>query len=152
MTPEQIIAEYIRKLGPDRVTVGPKVTVFDGVAGVQTTPDPKPSKAAKPIKESEFMAQVIAYARANGWLVAHFRPSLNSRGEWQTAVQADGAGFPDLVLVRDRVIVAELKVGKNKPSDKQNAWLWAFEKAGVQAYIWRPELWPIIRNELGAKS
>ncbi len=147
MTPEQTVA-YLNSLpGVESASIGsgPRAPMLAETG-------PKPSKAAKPIKESEFMAQVIAYARANGWLVAHFRPSLNSRGEWQTAVQADGAGFPDLVLVRDRVIVAELKVGKNKPSEKQIEWNIAIQLAGCESYIWRPEMWDGIRELLEAKE
>src|SRR5215813_9770420 len=34
---------------------------------------------------------------------------------WRTAVSGDGAGFPDLLLVRaERLVVAELKVGRGQ--------------------------------------
>lgn len=47
-------------------------------------------------------------------------------------------GFPDLVLVRERVVVAELKARRGKVSDQQQAWLEAFGRAGVEVYVWRP--------------
>jgi hypothetical protein len=66
------------------------------------------------ITESEFLDQVLQYAKLRGWRSAHFRPAKTIDG-WRTPVSGDGKGFPDLLLVRgDRVIVAELKVGKNK--------------------------------------
>ena len=44
-----------------------------------------------------------------GGRVAHFRPPRTVHG-WRTAVAADGAGFPDLVMVRgSRLLAAELK-------------------------------------------
>lgn len=92
------------------------------------------------LTEAGFQRQVLQLAKLRGWRSAHFRPSMNRRGEWQTAVAGDGAGFPDLLLVRgNRLIVAELKVGKNKTTPEQRVWLAAFEDAGVPAYVWRPE-------------
>jgi len=75
---------------------------------------------------------------------------MNQRGRWMTAVQGQGAGFPDLVLVRGpRIIVAELKTRRTKPTIEQVAWLQAFEAAGVPAYCWRPEEWAEIEEILG---
>jgi hypothetical protein len=68
---------------------------------------------------------------------------------WRTAVQGDGKGFPDLVLLRDGVLlVAELKVGNNKLSPSQAAWLAAFRAAGVAASVWRPGDWSLIEQAL----
>jgi hypothetical protein len=49
-----------------------------------------------PITEAAFLRQVLDLAKLRGWRTAHFRPAQTSRG-WRTAVQGDGAGFPDLV-------------------------------------------------------
>jgi hypothetical protein len=100
------------------------------------------------LSEADFLRQVIALARLNGWRVAHFRPAMSKSGRWMTAVQGDGAGFPDLVLVREVVIFAELKVGKNKPSPAQVAWLEDLKAAGAIAHVWRPEDWETIRIAL----
>lgn len=58
--------------------------------------------------EGEWADTFLGAARINGWTCAHFRPARTEHG-WRTAVQADGAGFPDWVLVRERVIFVELK-------------------------------------------
>lgn len=91
------------------------------------------------ISESTFTKQVIDLARWNKWLVAHFRPGMTKRGRWVTAVQGDGAGFPDLIMLRDeRRILAELKSHKGKTSVKQRAWLAAAKVAGFETYVWKP--------------
>lgn len=102
------------------------------------------------LTESAFTRQVIDLAHLFGWKVAHFRPGMNRRGQWQTAVQGDGAGFPDLVLVNrrlGRVIFAELKV-KAKLTTAQMDWLFWLEPCNVEAVVWRPEDWPDIERTL----
>lgn len=42
------------------------------------------------------------------------------------------------------MIVAELKVGANKITAEQAAWLWAFMGVGIRSYVWRPDDWPAI--------
>jgi hypothetical protein len=89
-----------------------------------------------------FTSQVIALARWNHWLVAHFRPGMNRRGRWMTAVQGDGAGFPDLILVRPNspIIGAELKTNTGRVTQAQEAWLEAFRQAGGRGCVWRPNM------------
>jgi hypothetical protein len=100
------------------------------------------------ITESEFLDQVLQYAKLRGWRSAHFRPAKTIDG-WRTPVSGDGKGFPDLLLVRgDRVIVAELKVGKNKLTLEQIAWLAAFKGANIPAFVWTPGEWPEIERTL----
>lgn len=100
------------------------------------------------IKEAEFLRQVIQLAKLCRWLVAHFRPARTDRG-WRTAVQGDGVGWPDLALVRGpRFLVAELKCGKNKTTPEQEAWLNAFQGAGIPAFVWYPEDWETIKEVL----
>ena len=71
---------------------------------------PARPKPAGKISEAELQKAVIAAARAQGWRVAHFRPAQVRPGRYVTPVDADGAGFPDLVLCRgDRLVFAELK-------------------------------------------
>ena len=94
--------------------------------------------------EKELQTGVIDVARLFGWRVAHFRSVPVKRGPrvvWETPVQADGAGFPDLVLVRDRVLWIELKVGKNTLSAVQAAWLEALRSAGQEVYVWTDVDW-----------
>lgn len=108
------------------------------------------AKWQKPLPtESEFMCEVLQLAKLRGWRVAHFRASLNQRGKWQTAVQADGKGFPDLLLVRGKVFfVAELKIPPNKATAEQALWLTAFANAGVPAFVWTPSDWETIKRVL----
>lgn len=51
------------------------------------------------------------------------------------------AGWPDLVLVRDRIVYAELKGMKGVLGDRQKEWYDALIAAGGEAYIWRPCCW-----------
>ena len=95
------------------------------------------------MKEKDLTKAVIEMAKREGWLVAHFRTAQTARGAFVTPVQGDGAGFPDLVLLRGpRGIAAELKVGKNKPTAEQWRWLHAFEEPGWEVYVWTEKDWP----------
>lgn len=101
------------------------------------------------IQESErdFQKTVIELAQVLGWRVAHFRPARTKYG-WKTAVAADGAGYPDLSMVRERIIFAELKAEKGKVSAEQQEWLEAIEAAGGEAYVWRPSDWNDLQETL----
>lgn len=48
------------------------------------------------------------------------------------------SGFPDRVLVRDRLVAAELKTETGKPTDAQREWLDGLSAAGIETYLWRP--------------
>lgn len=48
------------------------------------------------------------------------------------------AGFPDLVIVGNWVIFAELKAEGGRVSKDQLAWIDDLELAGADAYLWRP--------------
>ena len=90
------------------------------------------------LSERDFLAQVIEIGHLYGWRIAHFRHALQREGKYITPVQADGAGFPDLVMARaERLIIAELKTEKGKLSPKQIAWIDALD--GIEElYVWRP--------------
>ena len=63
-----------------------------------------------------------------GWnLTYHVRYTQGSR-----------PGFPDQVLIRDRIIFAELKREKGAPTDHQVEFLDGIAKAGGEVYLWRP--------------
>lgn len=106
-----------------------------------------------PITEAEFTRQVIDFAHLHRWRVAHFRPGRVKRGgveKYETAVAADGKGWPDLVLVRaSRLLCVELKRDrKQKPRPEQLAWLDAFRDCGAEVYLWTPADWPAIEETL----
>jgi len=46
-----------------------------------------------------------------------------------------------MLLVRDRVIVAEVKGDSDRLRPEQRDWLTAFRMAGVAAHVWDPEAW-----------
>lgn len=48
------------------------------------------------------------------------------------------SGFPDRVLVRDRIIFAELKRENGKPTPVQREWLNGLASAGAEVYLWVP--------------
>ena len=98
------------------------------------------------ITEAAWQEQVIQIAQLRGWMVAHFRPAQNSRGEWRTAVAADGAGFPDLVLARRGIVFfVELKRQTGRVTDAQASWL---TELGANTYVWRPSDWPTVQRVL----
>jgi hypothetical protein len=108
------------------------------------------------LKQSEksFQRQVIDLARLRRWVVAHFRPALDRDGRWKTPVQADGAGFPDLVLVRPPwILFVELKRDGAKLTELQENWASLLKRCEgnnryVAHYVWRPEDWPMIESLL----
>lgn len=104
------------------------------------------------ISEAQFLRAVLDYAELHGWRSAHFRPAMNRRGRWETPMTGrDAKGFPDLVLVRDRIVIAELKSATGRPSIEQVEWIAVLKRAGVETYIWRPGSWPEIEATLAMR-
>ena len=101
------------------------------------------------VTEAAWQAQVLGVAKFGGWRVAHFRPALRQSGRGSTAVQADGAGFPDLFLVRaGRALAVELKREVGQPTEAQVAWLNSLARAGLEVGIWRPSDEPLMSDVL----
>jgi hypothetical protein len=99
--------------------------------------------------EDRFLREVVALARACGWLCYHPRPARTARG-WVTATQGD-TGFPDLCLChegRGLLLFVELKAAKGRVTPGQERWLAALRAAGVRAEVWRPGDWPAIEELL----
>lgn len=96
------------------------------------------------MSEAQLMSAVIDLARLLGYRVAHFRPAQTAKG-WRTPVSADGAGFPDLVLVLPgaRLLFVELKSEKGKLSAEQEAWMADLRSVSwdTEEYVWRPADW-----------
>ena len=93
--------------------------------------------------EQSFTTELLKWAKTYGWRCFHVR---NSGHAGMTAVQGD-KGFPDLVLVKgQRLIFAELKLAKKKPTPSQEEWLQALAGIGPmnghpETYTWWPEDW-----------
>jgi hypothetical protein len=96
--------------------------------------------AAVTMTEAELLDCVLETAALFGWKTAHFRPAMTKHG-WRTAVAGDGKGFPDLVLVRDRVLFVELKSARGQLSMEQQDWFHALGDAGAERHIWLPIDW-----------
>lgn len=98
--------------------------------------------------EKRLLGAIVARAQMLGWKVARFpKVPVAYPGQpvrWMTPVAADGKGWPDLVLVRDRIIAAEIKAaetGGMVVSPEQRDWLRAFRIAGAEAVVWTPSDW-----------
>jgi hypothetical protein len=94
---------------------------------------------AIPMSEEDLQTTVIDMCRALGLLVAHFRPAQIRPGKWVTAVQGDGAGFPDLVAVGPGgVLFRELKAEGKYPTRQQRIWINRLGDAGADVRVWWP--------------
>lgn len=86
---------------------------------------------ARAMSERQLQDHVVALARALGWRVFH--PYDSRRSE---------PGFPDMILVRDRLLAVELKRETGRLTRAQEAWLAAFRATEVvEVYVWRPADW-----------
>lgn len=93
--------------------------------------------------EAAWKSKVTQAARLCGWLTYHTYDSRRS-----------DEGFPDLVLVRERVIFAELKTNakQSKLSNMQVVWKQSLEDAGAEIYVWRPADWDEITKLLAKRK
>ena len=89
------------------------------------------------VSEKQFQSHLVKYARSCGWLVYHTYDSRKSE-----------PGFPDLVLVRDRVLFRELKSEKGRLTKAQEAWADKLIVAGANYAVWRPSQIKGIYKEL----
>jgi VRR-NUC domain len=89
---------------------------------------------------AELMDAIVDGAHFAGWAVAHFAPARTSKG-WRTPCRYDARGFPDLVLVRDRVVFAEVKGDGDRLRAEQAAWIAWLTKAGAEVYVWGSGEW-----------
>jgi len=118
---------------------GGKVTSFGGT--VATAQPAAPAVLPPEISEKDFMAKVIELAESQGWHCYHTHDSRRSE-----------AGFPDLTLVRERVIYVELKTEIGKLTKAQREWIKALAWAGGETYVWRPRDWPEVQKVLENKA
>lgn len=91
-----------------------------------------------PIPESAWQSRVTDYATLMGWAWYHTRDSRRSP-----------EGYPDLTLVRDRVVFAELKSERGRLTRDQERWRDRLCGAGAEWYLWRPSDWGEVVRVLG---
>jgi len=120
---------------------------FAGAASVRLTPKRVLQRGVT--SEDDLLTAILELAKLYRWRSYHARPALTAKG-YRTAVQGDGVGFPDLLLVRSpRLIVAELK-SQDAPAElplSQRAWLAAFHEI-AERHVWRPSDLPEIAGIL----
>ena len=82
--------------------------------------------------ESELKSKVRELAIRLGWEYYHTNDSRRSE-----------AGFPDLVLVKNkRLIFAELKRQNKDPTTEQKKWLFKLIISdSCEVYVWKPSDW-----------
>lgn len=95
----------------------------------------------KPMTEREFQRQVVELAQLLGWFWWHHHYSVGT-----------APGVPDLHLLRERQIVAELKTETGRVSAHQEAMLARYREAGVETYTWRPSDWNTIVDTLTRRT
>jgi hypothetical protein len=83
----------------------------------------------RPITEAQFQRQVLELAHMLGWKSYH--PVVS---------RLSVKGWPDLVLVRDRVLYRELKAANKQTTPEQDAWLAALGAAGGDVGVWWPHM------------
>lgn len=90
----------------------------------------------KSISEKDLQLGLIQAATVLGWTVHAERPAQTSNG-WRTPIQGY-PGFPDLVLVRDRILFVELKSEAGKLSQSQTDWQERLKAANGDYRLLRP--------------
>lgn len=81
--------------------------------------------------EGIFQEDVIELAELLGWRVWHVYDSRRQKVE----------GMPDLILVRERVVWAELKGPRTRVEPIQVEVLDQLRATGAEVYLWRPKDW-----------
>ena len=89
-------------------------------------------------RAESFEGYVDAVAKHFGWTCFHARDSRRQQL----------VGLPDLILLRNTVVFAELKSKRGRVEPHQRDVLDRLSKAGMNAYLWRPADWPAILRVL----
>ena len=87
--------------------------------------------------EKQFQSKILKLAKQFGWAAYHTYDSRRS-----------APGFPDLVLVKDRLLFRELKTDTGRISEAQKLWGNMLMKANVDYKVWRPKDMDAITEEL----
>lgn len=79
--------------------------------------------------EQEFQHIIIKLAEQQGWLVYHV---ANVRGQLRAK---SSVGFPDLILVKHKLVAWECKRKGKKASPQQDVWLEALSNIGIESRV-----------------
>lgn len=98
--------------------------------------------ARSPLREADLQKSVITSAQFLGWKVMHPLPGKVDRGRgYATTTMGDGKGYPDLTLVRERIVWVELKAEGKYLTVEQKLWRDWILAAGGEWYCWKPKDW-----------
>tara|TARA_Y100000310_G_scaffold64447_1_gene59963 strand:- start:198 stop:542 length:345 start_codon:yes stop_codon:yes gene_type:complete len=106
------------------------------------------------VTEDEWQQTLIDIAHTYGWRVAHFRKAMTLAGNWITPVQAEGKGFPDLVLAKTghALVLIEVKSQKGRLSPAQQEWQKVLETIPEILYlVVRPSDYEEVKEVLSQK-
>lgn len=100
--------------------------------------------------EADLQRAVIDLCKVLGLLVHHVRPARTKDG-WRTPIEGH-KGHPDLSVVGPNgALIRELKSDVGRLTPEQRKWISAYQQAGVDADVWRPQNFPHqVRTELEA--
>lgn len=102
----------------------------------------RPPTPLHDILEKDWQRTVRDLARTLGWRRAYH--TFDSR--------RSDTGFPDLVLVRDRVIFLELKRETGTTTQAQRDWITALHHAQAEVYVARPRHLQALATVLGPRT
>ena len=100
------------------------------------------------VSERDFQASIVDLARLCGWRVVHFHDSRREVGDGVLVGDSDAKGWPDLTLIRDRILYREVKTERGRVTKSQDRMLVALLAAGGDAKVWRPSNWDEIQEVL----
>ena len=83
--------------------------------------------------EQQFQHTVIKMAEQQGWLIYHV---ANVRGQLRAK---SSVGFPDLILLKHKLVAWECKRSGRQASEEQQKWIDAFTQIGVESRVITPE-------------
>jgi hypothetical protein len=145
--PEEAESQRVRPYALDRpLAERPCSNAHEKVDGMteQMTTAAFREEQLREMPEDAFQDLVVAMAKAYQWHCAHFRKvrvqRANGSTYWQTPVAADGKGWPDLVMVKDRVLYVELKRENGKLEPAQEDWRDWIVFAGGTHHVWKPSM------------
>ena len=92
----------------------------------------------RPLTEAQWQARVLDLARFHRWWVFHI-------GDSRTVTEA---GWPDLVLLRERMILVELKSDTGRVSRAQTDCHERLLATGQTVFVWLPAMWDEVQKIL----
>ncbi len=107
------------------------------------------------MSEADLQASIIDLARTLGWTVLHIddarREVVTQAGERRLVGDKNAAGLPDLIMLRERIVWAELKRERGRLRPTQQRILADLRRAGAEVYLWKPSDWPAIQHTLTSR-